>query len=627
MTWFLDFLWPILIKRILFLRHLLFVTIPLILFVAPATVFPCSTSVDYFNGGGFFCGYSSNYPYYPLYCQSGYGGNTTIGAEYLVKLRASTLSTYVGSSLTSVAATINNYSLSNIVVNIYDQGSSSSSPGSRIYQAYIGAQTGYVTHTLSSTIDVQNRDLWIGFYIAWNGLAYPMAYNSSTVYGLNDPDGHYINWCWYNGSSTQCSFSSVSGVTNWAIKAYLTAPDPVAANAGPDTTHIGLGTISLQGNSAADGATQTWSIVSGGGGTIADAHSATSGFTPSTYGTVGLYWTRQKLFCSSNDYVTHTFVKADQTINFDALPNKTYGDPSFEVSATASSNPPVSFSSLTNSVCSVSGTTVSLLSAGTCSLRVSQAGNADFNPAPNVDQSFTVQRATPTLSLSSTPTSDTLPGQSVTFTATVAATPPGSGTPSGTVTFNDGASTLCTNVILSSGSAACATGALSLGSHSLTAVYSGDTNFTGGTSAPLTHNVNQAPAITSAATATFTVGQASSFTATATGTPAPTLSYSGALPSGVSFTNGTLSGTPAAGTETTYPLVLTASNGIGSAATQNFTLTVQGSDNDLDGYRTPDDCNDNDADIHPGATEICDRQDNDCDPTTVEHCPLGCPQP
>jgi hypothetical protein len=196
--------------------------------------------------GGFLCGYSSNYPYYPLYCQSGYGGNTTIGAEYLVKLRASTLSTYVGSSLTSVAATINNYSLSNIVVNIYDQGSSSSSPGSRIYQAYIGAQTGYITHTLSSPIDVQNRDLWIGFYIAWNGLAYPMAYNSSTVYGLNDPDGHYINWCWYNGSSTQCSFSSVSGVTNWAIKAYLTAPDPVAANAGPDTTHIGLGTISLK---------------------------------------------------------------------------------------------------------------------------------------------------------------------------------------------------------------------------------------------------------------------------------------------------------------------------------------------------------------------------------------------
>ncbi|HRZ07786.1 MAG TPA: Ig-like domain-containing protein, partial [Candidatus Competibacteraceae bacterium] len=98
-------------------------------------------------------------------------------------------------------------------------------------------------------------------------------------------------------------------------------------------------------------------------------------------------------------------------------------------------------------------------------------------------------------------------------------------------------------------SAACTTSALSLGSHSLTAVYSGDANFTGGTSAPLTHNVNQAPAITSAATTTFTVGQSDSFTVTATGTPAPTISYSGTLPSGVSFTSGTFSGTPAAGTE------------------------------------------------------------------------------
>ncbi|MFO1421385.1 MAG: Ig-like domain repeat protein [Candidatus Competibacteraceae bacterium] len=248
---------------------------------------------------------------------------------------------------------------------------------------------------------------------------------------------------------------------------------------------------------------------------------------------------------------------------------------------------------------------------------------------PGDSPAFEVVKATPTISLSRAPNTDTPVGQSVTFTATVAATPPGSGTPSGTVTFNDGATSLCANVTLSSGSAVCATNALSLGSHSLTAVYSGDANFTGGTSAVLIHTVNsalQAPAITSAATATFTVGQAGSFTVTATGTPAPTLSSSGTLPSGVSFTNGTLSGTPAAGTENTYSLVLTASNGVGSAATQNFTLTVQGSDNDLDGYRTPDDCNDNDPAIHPGAAEVCDRQDNDCDPTTVERCPLGCPQ-
>jgi YD repeat-containing protein len=41
----------------------------------------------------------------------------------------------------------------------------------------------------------------------------------------------------------------------------------------------------------------------------------------------------------------------------------------------------------------VSGTTVTLVAAGTCTIRASQAGNATYAPAPNVDQSFTVSSA------------------------------------------------------------------------------------------------------------------------------------------------------------------------------------------------------------------------------------------
>ena len=91
-----------------------------------------------------------------------------------------------------------------------------------------------------------------------------------------------------------------------------------------------------------------------------------------------------------------------------------------------------------------------------------------------------------------------------------------------------------------------------------------------------TLTVNQAPAITSANNTTFTVGSNGSFTVTATGIPTPTLSESGALPSGVTFTTatGVLSGTPAAGTGGTYPITFTASNGVGSNAVQSFTLTV-----------------------------------------------------
>jgi len=91
--------------------------------------------------------------------------------------------------------------------------------------------------------------------------------------------------------------------------------------------------------------------------------------------------------------------------------------------------------------------------------------------------------------------------------------------------------------------------------------------------------LNQAPAITSANSTTFTVGTAGLFTLTSTGTPTPLLSETGALPTGVTFTdNGdgtaTLAGAPAAGTGGTYNISFTASNGVGADAVQNFTLTV-----------------------------------------------------
>ncbi|MFB3920483.1 MAG: putative Ig domain-containing protein [Terriglobia bacterium] len=91
-----------------------------------------------------------------------------------------------------------------------------------------------------------------------------------------------------------------------------------------------------------------------------------------------------------------------------------------------------------------------------------------------------------------------------------------------------------------------------------------------------TLTIHQAPVITSASSTTFAVGTAGSFTVTATGYPTPTLSESGTLPSGVTFVAGTgaLAGTPGAGAGGTYPISLTAHNGVGADATQNFTLTV-----------------------------------------------------
>jgi hypothetical protein len=87
-----------------------------------------------------------------------------------------------------------------------------------------------------------------------------------------------------------------------------------------------------------------------------------------------------------------------------------------------------------------------------------------------------------------------------------------------------------------------------------------------------------APAITSAGDATFTAGTGGTFTVTSAGDPTPTLSETGSLPSGVSFTpnsdgTATLTVSPAAAAgETTF--TVNAANGVGSGDSQLFTLTV-----------------------------------------------------
>jgi hypothetical protein len=88
------------------------------------------------------------------------------------------------------------------------------------------------------------------------------------------------------------------------------------------------------------------------------------------------------------------------------------------------------------------------------------------------------------------------------------------------------------------------------------------------------------PAITSANSVIFAAGIANSFTVTAAGQPAPSLSETGTLPSGVTFTdngNGTatLAGMPSLSVATTVPLTIQASNGVGSPVTQSFTLSVE----------------------------------------------------
>ena len=96
-----------------------------------------------------------------------------------------------------------------------------------------------------------------------------------------------------------------------------------------------------------------------------------------------------------------TIAAAGQTITFAPLPDRTFGDPPFAVTATASSGLAVSFSA--SGRCAAEGNTITVTGAGGCSVTASQAGDANYLPALDVTQSFSIARAGQTLTFDPLP--------------------------------------------------------------------------------------------------------------------------------------------------------------------------------------------------------------------------------
>jgi hypothetical protein len=87
--------------------------------------------------------------------------------------------------------------------------------------------------------------------------------------------------------------------------------------------------------------------------------------------------------------------QATQAIAFPALADRRWGTAPFGIKATATSGLGVSFTSETPEVCSLSGSTVSILSAGTCTVVASQDGDVQFQAAASIPNSFRVTPVAP----------------------------------------------------------------------------------------------------------------------------------------------------------------------------------------------------------------------------------------
>ena len=101
--------------------------------------------------------------------------------------------------------------------------------------------------------------------------------------------------------------------------------------------------------------------------------------------------------CNSNNFGSYRLpLLESQSIDFSPIAVQNVGTPLI-LTATASSDLPVSFTSTTAGVCTVSGSTATFVATGTCTIDASQPGNSKYAAAPMVAQSFAVNGESQTI--------------------------------------------------------------------------------------------------------------------------------------------------------------------------------------------------------------------------------------
>lgn len=215
---------------------------------------------------------------------------------------------------------------------------------------------------------------------------------------------------------------------------------------------------------------------------------------------------------SADETIAISIDPGDQTITFGALSNVTFGDAPFNLTATASSGLSVSYSSSNTLVATVSGNTVTIVGAGSTTITASQNGDANWNPALNVQQNLTVDKADQTITFD--PLADVLdtdPDFNLTATST-------SGLTIAYSSSNPAVATVSGNTVTIVG----------VGTTTITASQAGDDNYNAATPVDQTLTVNNASlqnqTITFNALSDVTYGDAP-FNLTATASSGLTVTY------------------------------------------------------------------------------------------------------
>jgi hypothetical protein len=183
--------------------------------------------------------------------------------------------------------------------------------------------------------------------------------------------------------------------TDLAVSASMTlnrisvpdAPTIGTATAGNTTASVAFTAPMNTGGSAITGYTATCGAQSNTGMTSPIVVSGLTNGTPVTCTVVATNAVGNSVASAASNSVTPV---APQVITFGVAPTVQVSGTGTVSATGGGSGNPVTFSSTTLAVCTVTGSTVTGVSAGSCTIAANQGGSAAFSAAPQVTQTFTV---------------------------------------------------------------------------------------------------------------------------------------------------------------------------------------------------------------------------------------------
>jgi hypothetical protein len=353
--------------------------------------------------------------------------------------------------------------------------------------------------------------------------------------------GHTVKYWAVSGSGeTESALTTTFSIASPTTATLVASPNPALLGGSVKMTATVTATLS---------GTPTGSVTFWHGATKLGTSTLSGGVATLTTSTLPLgsdaltasYAGTATYLASTSPAVTEVVLESTTTTVASSLNPAVYGG---NVTFTAKVKPSVS-GTPTGSVKFLDGTTllgtVSLsggsaslathtLSGGAHSITAEYSGDSTYNASDSAALTETINKATSATALGASPNPSSF-DQSVTFTAKVTSS---GGTPAGSVTFKDGTTTLGTKT-LSGGVATLVTSTLAVGTHSITAVYGGSTDFDASTSPAVSEVTDAAKTTTTVVSSVNPSNLGQSVTFTATVKPAT----SGTVTGTVTFKNGT----------------------------------------------------------------------------------------